>query len=118
MTTDNLRGEVTFYELGEGLSLMFRAADCRELQKAFGAEWFTGAAGKLDSLDLEFMMTCLKHGLKKDGKPHPVKDEDIDKVTLNLISRKLLDGLLLAVHGKTFSQMVEDARQSPLGEQA
>jgi hypothetical protein len=100
---DRLRAEVPFPAAGEGIALKFSNSGCAELQKRFGAEWFTAAHTRLNTFDPDFIKACIEIGATKGGKPAKVEFDAID-IPMMQIAETVLDALYVCVHGMTFSE--------------
>ena len=108
---DRLRVEVPFPQAGEGIALKFGNSGCAELQKRYGAEWFTNAHTRLNNFDPDFMKVCVEIGAVKDGKRTKVDFDSID-VPLMQIAEPILDALYVSVHGMTFAEyLIEIGKQ-------
>lgn len=105
--TDTLIGNAPLPGSGEGVVLRFRRSDCGILQTEFGDNWFVEAHERLNRFDMKFIERCVEIGAKKDGKPHKIGTEDLDAPIID-VAVAILDGLYLAVHGKTFEKYIED----------
>ena len=110
MSVDALRGDIPLPGAGEGVSLRFRRVDCGVLQKEFGDEWFTGATGRLDRMDIAYISKCVEVGAKKGGKEAKVDIDSLD-VSLMDICIAILDALYFAVHGKPFKDYIEELQR-------
>lgn len=107
---DRLRAETPFPAAGEGISLKFSNSACAELQKRFGAEWFTGASARLNNFDVEFIKGCVEVGACKDGKRVSVDVDALD-VPLMKLAEPILDALYTSVHGMGFIEYLVEARK-------
>lgn len=98
---DRLRAEVPFPAAGEGIALKFSNSGCAELQKRYGADWFTSAHNRLNNFDPDFIRACVEIGAVKDKKPVKVDFDSLD-VPMMQIAETVLDALYVCVHGMTF----------------
>lgn len=105
---DLMRIETPFPCAGEGVSLMFSNRACAELQKRFGAEWFTSSSTRLNNFDTEYMAACVEVGSMKDGKPAKIAFDAID-APLMKVAEAILDALYVSVHGQTFVEYLIEA---------
>lgn len=96
-----IRGEVPFPQAGEGVVLRFTNPDCNHLQKKFGDMWFADAIARANRFDMEFLKECVTVGAKFEGKPKIIAFDSLD-CTLVDVAEAVIDGLFLAMHGRTF----------------
>lgn len=107
MTTSiRMRGEVPFPQAGEGVVLRFTNPDCDKLQGKFGENWFADVVPRLNRFDTTYIKECVAVGGKKDGKPFAIKYDELDCPMIEIVDA-VLDGLFLAMHGRTFEDHLD-----------
>lgn len=98
------RGEIPFPEAGEGIVLRFTNSDLSAIQKQFGPEWFNETFARLNRTDVDFIKFCYERGCKTfDGKYANLKFDN-SPVPVAALSNPILDGLFMAVLGRTFDE--------------
>lgn len=110
MTAVSERGEVDFKEAGDGVILRFTNRDLKELQAEFDDKrWMTAMIQDMMKGDNDIVMLdkLARKGAKKDGKSFELPEEAFDKMTVLTFAKKVMDGLMQSVHGKTFEEWLE-----------
>jgi hypothetical protein len=92
-------------EVGDGVSIHFKASDLAALQAAVTSEnnrqdWLARVFTGLDTYSPDIIEICLRYGLKGgDPKFAPWS------LTLADLSVRIADAIMLILHGKTVSEM-------------
>lgn len=97
---------VALPEAGEGVTLSFRTRDFYNLQADLGPTHLTDSHVRLVNFDMLWIESYLKHGGKKDGKPHPIDLDQCEDLPMAKLVNKLLDAIFLSAHGQTFEDHV------------
>jgi hypothetical protein len=105
-----LRGEIPFPQAGEGVTLRFTNSIMLTLQDKLGADFVSEAYPRVAKHDLMFIATCVNMAIHKDGKPAALRFADLDHIPIEDIESIVLDGIFLAVFGRTFEGQLEYAR--------
>jgi hypothetical protein len=109
-------------EAGEGVELIFRATDIVRIQENIGSHFVIDAFDAFERFDTNFIKTLLDAGVKKLGQPTTVDIDKLipEKMTMVELTTRVMDGLFLCLHGRTFEEHVAYAvqRQKELKDRA
>lgn len=98
------RRDVDFSAAGEGVVLRLTNPDLYGLQKLLGEDWYLEVLRRADRFDVTFFADFLKFAPKIDGMPKMVNLATLADMPLSSLARKVVDAVMLAVHGVTFEE--------------
>ena len=105
---------VQFSEAGEGVELLFRNSDLRDLFNKMGPNYMQDIELGLNRYDADVIDKCLEAAAKKDGKRISI-DQDALDVPRQVLVDKLLDAFSLSNNGRTYTGqiawLVEEAKK-------
>lgn len=103
----NPNRRVDFPEAGEGVYLLLRNSGCRALNTKYGADWMLTVEQGCNRYWSEILDKCLEVMGHKDEKPHPIKLDELDGITMEAIAKKVLDAFTLAINGRTYPEQMD-----------
>lgn len=106
---NEMRGQVAFPEdcAGEGFYLCFLPGDLIKIRSETKLKDLNEIVGALDMIDAEVIVSAIKAGAKKAGKPVSVNVDGLN-TTMIALRNAVLDGLFLAIHGKTYQAFIDE----------
>ncbi|MCW1844123.1 hypothetical protein [Prosthecomicrobium hirschii] len=106
---NEMRGQVAFPDncAGEGFYLCFLPGDLIKIRHETKLKDLREIATALEALDFEVIVSAVKAGAKKAGKPAPIQVDGLN-TTLMALRNAVLDGIFLAIHGKTYPAFLDE----------
>lgn len=109
------RGETAFPAAGDGVVMRFLNTDLKRIQATRGVDFFSEAIAFFlveSKIDFDMIDLYLEHGVKKDGKPYKLTEDEVNSIPVHDLAEIIIDALIRSMKGISAREYVDQTVQA------